>query len=195
MFLIHHYPDDKVVALAVLLIGGPTGRQVQFNDYNYIECNGVRFGLYREPQSSSRFYGAEVVPDGRGVYEFKLVRNDSSISTFVTAPAFPAITATNPDNTIHAGTVLEVDWDASEPGQYIEFNLFGNCIRNTFELDVEDDGNHTLQCIITDADPNNPQQGTVDLQIHRALEGQVAEGFLDGYTVAERIDIKTFNYD
>jgi hypothetical protein len=194
-FVIDHHPDDKVVAWAVLRVGGQTGTIIDMVGDDYLECNGTRMTEYVEVITNFHWNRAEISPDPQGIYEFTFNRIDETVTSYVTTPAFPTIISTTPDITLNAGTNLEVTWDSSDPAHHVNFFLWGNCIVDIWELDVEDDGNYTFQESIEDIDPQNPTDCTVSLELRRWIEGDVASEFKGGYTEAKRMDGLTFNYE
>jgi hypothetical protein len=193
-FIIEHYPDDSVVAWAVLRVGGQSGTIIDLMGGDYLECNGTRMTEYVEAITNFHWNRAVISPDALGTYEFTLIRPDEEVSTLVTTPALPFIISTDPDVTLTAGTQLEVTWDASDPGYLVNFFLYGTCIQDIWELDVEDNGNYLFQDTIQDFDPQNPDTCTVTLELRRVVEGDVAAEFKSGYTEAKRMDGLTFNY-
>jgi hypothetical protein len=194
-FVIDHHPDNRVVAWAVLRVGGQTGTIIDMVGDDYLECNGIRMTEYVEVITNFHWNRAEVVPDPQGIYEFTFHRVDETVTSYVTTPAFPTIINTVPDITLNAGTNLQVTWDASDPAHHVNFFLWGTCIVDIWELDVEDDGSYTFQESIEDFDPQNPSDCTVSLELRRWIQGDVASDFKGGYTEAKRMDGLTFNYE
>ena len=194
-FVIDHHPDDKVVAWAVLRVGGQTGTIIDMVGDDYLECNGTRMTEYVEVITNFHWNRAEIQPDAQGIYEFTFNRVDETVTSYVTTPAFPTIIDTVPAVTLNDGTRLEVTWDATDPAHHVNFFLYGSCIVDIWELDVEDDGNYTFQEAIEDFDPQNPSDCTVGLELRRWIEGDVASEFKGGYTEAKRMDGLTFNYE
>jgi len=194
-FVIDHHPDDQVVAWAVLRVGGQTGTIIDMVGDDYLEVNGTRMTEYVEAITNFHWNRAEISPDIDGIYEFTFNRVDETVTSYVTTPAFPTIISTVPDITLNAGTNLEVTWDDTDPAHHVNFFLYGTCIVDIWELDVEDDGSYTFQESIQDADPQNPSDCTVTLELRRWIEGDVANEFKGGYTEAKRMDGLTFNYE
>lgn len=194
-FVIDHYPDDKVEAWGVLRVGGQTGTIIDLVGDDYLECNGTRMTEYVEPITNFHWNRAVVSPDAEGIYEFTFNRIDETVTSYVYTPALPYILDTVPDITLTAGDYLEVTWDDTEPAHHVNFFLYGSCIRDIWELDVEDDGNYTFQEAIEDFDPQNPSNCTVTLELRRWIEGDVASDFKNGYTEAKRMDGLTFDFE
>ena len=194
-FVIDHHPDNVVVAWAVLRVGGQAGTIIDLVGDDYLECNGTRMTEYVEVITNFHWNRAEVLADAQGIYEFQFIRPDEEVSSFLTTPALPTIISTDPDITLNAGTQLEVTWDASDPAHHVNFFLYGTCIKDIWELDVEDDGNYVFQETLEDFDPQNPTDCTVSLELRRWIEGDVSTDFKSGYTEAKRMDGLTFNYE
>lgn len=194
-FVIDHHPDDTVVAWAVLRVGGQAGTIIDLVGGDYMECNGTRMTEYVEAITNFHWNRAVITPDNMGIYEFTFIRPDEEVTSYVTTPAFPTIISTTPDITLNAGTQLEVTWDATDSAHHVNFFLSGTCIKDIWELDVEDDGNYVFQETLEDFDPQNPADCTVALELRRWIDGDVAADFKSGYTEAKRMDGLTFNYE
>ena len=193
-FVIDHHPDDKVVAWAVMRVGGQTGTIIDMVGSDYLECNGVRMTEYVEAITNFHWNRAEISPDPQGIYEFTFNRVDETVTSYVSTPSVPFIIDTVPDITLNAGTRIEVTWDATDPGEHVNFFVWGSCIEDIWDMDNLDDGNHVLP-ELKDFDPQNPSDCTVSLELRRWVSGDVAAEFKDGYTEAKRMDGLTFNYE
>ena len=194
-FVIDHHPDDTVEAWGVLRVGGQTGTIINLVGDDYLECNGTRMTEYVEPITNFHWNHAMISPDLDDTYEFTFNRIDETVTSYVYTPALPFIISTVPDVTLTVDDYLEVTWDADEPGHHVNFFLYGSCILDIWELDVEDDGNYVFQKSIQDANPQNPSACTVTLELRRWIDGDVASEFKSGYTEAKRMDGLTFNYE
>jgi hypothetical protein len=195
-FVIDHHPDDDVVAWAVLRVGGQAGTIIDLVGDDYMECNGVRMTGYVEVVTNFHWNRAEISPDAHGTYEFKFIRSDEEVSSIVRTPSIPTIASTTPANTetVNAGTRIEVTWDKSDPGEHVNFFVWGTCIKDIWDLENLDDGEHVLP-ELADSDPQNPTDCTVSLELRRWIEGDVSAEFKGGYTEAKRMDGVTFDYE
>jgi hypothetical protein len=193
-FVIDHHPDDEVIAWAVLRVGGQTGTIIDMVGDDYLECNGTRMIEYVEPITNFHWNRAEIQPDAQGIYEFTFNRVDETVTSYVTTPAVPFILDTVPDVTLTASTRIEVTWDATEPGEHVNFFVWGTCIEDIWDMENLDDGEHVLPELV-DIDPQNPSDCTVSLELRRWVGGDVAAEFKGGYTEAKRMDGLTFNYE
>lgn len=193
-YVIDHHPDDRVVAWAVFREGYELGRIVDLEGGDKIQCNGVNLIEYFDVITNYHWNRAEVPVDQYGTYDFTFIRPDEEVNTDLTTPAMPFITDTDPLTTVHPGDQITVYWDSTQPSHHVNFFLYGTCIKDIWDLDNTDSGEHTLS-ELQDSNPQNPTGCTITLELRRVSRGNVATEFEDGQTEGKRIDSVPFSYE
>jgi hypothetical protein len=192
-FVAEHHPNDRAVVLASLWVGERGGTVIDLTGEDKMLCNGVKMTEYEEEFTNIHWTGAELSPDPNNEYVFSFVRADEQVDTVVVTPDIPTISDPSPMDVFTAGEQITVTWDASQPGDYVNFFQYGNCIKDKWIFEKPDTGSYTLPAL-EDQDPNNPEACTIGLQIRRIVEGNVAQDFKDGETEGKGIDIVELAY-
>lgn len=186
-FVIDHHPDDTVEAWAVLRVGGQLGTIIDLVGADQMQCNGTRMIEYIEPVTNMHWTRAEVAVDPDGLYDFEFIREDEYVVTTVETPDIPFITNPPDGDIVYPEEEIALMWDDLFPADHVNIWLFGECIHNQAELEVEDDGDY-LMPPLQDLDPQNPQDCSLYLELRRWQGGSVNQAFQDGYTEAKRMD-------
>ena len=185
-YVIDEYSDGETIAWGVLRVGGATGTIIDLVGGEYLECNGTRMTEYVEPLTNFHWNRAALTQAQDGVYDFTLIRTDEEITSTITGADFPTIDTTTLPDHVYGGEPLEVNWDATNPGEDVSVNVTGTCIQNIYTDNVADTGSYTVPQIFENT--SNVTDCTITVKVLRHVRGDVSTLFQGGLIEANAID-------